>query len=205
MRDSRRCIVTVPLSVFLFCIPAVSAQAEEVKEKGHGPAPFSVFDMDENGFVSEEEFLSVRQQHMAARAAEGKRMRCAASAPAFSDLDVDKDGQLNREELETGQKAHHAKCQQHGQGHGHGEGMKGNMPAFSDFDLDGDGVISESELNEGHAKKMSEMAAQGRKLKHAGDEPDFSTIDTNDDGVISLQEFSDHQADHHQKMKEQNK
>lgn len=204
MRESKRCIVTVLLSVFLLCILAVPAQAEETKEKGHGPAPFSDFDMDENGFISEEEFYSVREQRMAARAAEGKKMRCAASAPSFSDLDADGDGQLNREELETGQKAHHAKCQKHGQAHGHDEGMKRNMPAFSDFDLDGDGVISESELNEGHAKKMSEMAAQGRKMKNAGNEPGFSAIDTNDDGAISPQEFSDHQADHHKKMKDQN-
>ena len=102
--------------------------------------------MDENGFVSEEEFYSVRQQRMAARAAEGKKMRCAASAPSFSDLDVDSDGQLSQEELTTGQKAHHAKCMQGGRGHGHGQGegegegyvggMRGNPPAFSDLRSD---------------------------------------------------------------------
>ncbi len=81
--------------------------------------------------------------------------------------------------------------------------MKGNMPSFSDFDLDGDGVIVEPEFNEAHAKKMSEMAAQGHKMKHAGDAPGFSGIDTNDDGQISEQEFADHQAAHHQKMQEQ--
>jgi hypothetical protein len=43
-------------------------------------------------------------------------MRCAASAPAFSDLDTDGDGQLNPEELTAGQKAHRAKCQGQGQG-----------------------------------------------------------------------------------------
>ena len=79
--------------------------------------------------------------------------------------------------------------------------MKGKMPAFSDFDLDGDGIIIEPEFNEGHAKKMSEMAAEGRQMKHAGDAPGFSGIDSNGDGGISEQEFSDHQAAHHQQMR----
>lgn len=228
MPDLRQRVTTVLLGVLLICILPVAAQAEETGGKGHGPGSFSVFDMDENGFVSEEEFYSVRQQRMAAKAAEGKKMRCAASAPAFADLDTDGDGQLNPDELAAGQKAHRAKCQEghgegHGQGqgkghgkghgkgygkgdgtgHGQGQGMKGNMPTFSDFDLDGDGVIGESEFNEAHAKKMSEMAAQGHKMKHAGDAPGFSGIDTNDDGAISAQEFSDHQAAHHLKMQNQ--
>lgn len=78
--------------------------------------------------------------------------------------------------------------------------MKGNRPTFSDFDLDGDGVIVETEFNEAHAKRMSEMAAKGHPMKHAGDAPGFSGIDTNGDGGISEQEFSDHQAKHHAQM-----
>ncbi len=171
-----------------------------------GPAPFSVFDMDGNGSISEAEFYSVREQRMAAKASEGKKMRCAADAPSFTDLDTDDDGQLSPDELTAGQNAHMAKCQAMGQGagheEGHGAGMKGNMPAFSDFDLDADGVIVESEFNEAHAKRMSEMAAQGHKMKHAGDAPGFSGIDTNGDGGISEQEFSAHQAAHHQQMQE---
>lgn len=206
MNNLSKCIAMGLLTVLAGSVVSISAQAEE--KQGHGPAPFSVFDMDENGFVSEAEFYSVRSQRMAAKASEGKKMRCAASAPAFADLDTDGDGQLSPEELTAGQKAHRAECKAMGQGNGdgkghgkgHGEGMKGKMPAFSDFDLDGDGVIIESEFNEAHAKKMSEMAAQGRQMKHAGDAPGFSGIDTDGDGGISEQEFSDHQAAHHQQM-----
>ena len=111
MCNLRQCIATVLLGAFLGGMLPGAAQAEESPGKGHGPAPFSVFDMDENGFVSEEEFYSVRQQRMAAKAAEGKKMRCADSAPSFSDLDTDGDGQLNPEELAAGQEAHRAKCQ----------------------------------------------------------------------------------------------
>ena len=199
MKNLSKCIATGLLTVLAGSVVCINAQAEE--KPGHGPAPFSVFDMDENGSISEAEFYSVREQRMAAKASEGKKMRCAASAPAFADLDTDGDGQLNPEELTAGQTAHMEKCRAMGQGAGHGKGTKGNMPAFSDFDLDGDGIITESEFNEGHAKKMSEMAAEGRQMKHAGDAPGFSGIDSNGDGGISEQEFSDHQAAHHHQMK----
>ena len=192
-----KCIAMGLLTILVASVVSISAQAEDKSE--HGPVPFAVFDMNENGFISEAEFYSVREQRMAAKASEGKKMRCAASAPSFADLDTDGDGQLSPEELTAGQKAHMGKCK--GQGAGHGKGMKGEMPSFSDFDLDGDGVIIETEFNEGHAKRMSEMAAEGRQMKHMGEAPGFSGIDTNGDGGISEQELSDHQAAHHKEMR----
>jgi len=83
---------------------------------------------------------------------------------------------------------------------GGGKGMKGNMPTYSDFDLDGDGKIVEQEFNQAHAKRMSEVAAEGRQMKHAGEFPGFAGIDSNDDGVISEQEFATHQAEHRSEM-----
>ena len=183
---------------------AINAQAGQ--DSHGGPPPFSEFDLDGNGFVSEEEFNTVRGQHMAAKAAEGKQMKGAATAPAFADIDKDGDGQLGPEELSAAQKAHmaerhgHGKNKGQGSGCGKGEGMKQNMPAFSDFDLDGNGVIVEDEFNEGHAKKMSEMAAAGHQMKHTEDAPGFKGIDTDDSGEISKDEFSAHQAKHHAKM-----
>jgi len=104
----------------------------------------------------------------------------------------------------------HAMREEHGHGKGEGkgnckgqgacQGMKGKMPTFADFDLDGDGKIIETEFNQGHAKKMSEMAAEDRSMKHAGNAPGFSGIDSNDDGEISEEEFAAHKAEHHKKM-----
>ena len=198
MKNLNKGVTAGLLIVLAGCIVISAAHAKE--GSSHGPVPFSVFDMDENGFISEAEFYSVREQRMAAKASEGKKMRCAKYAPTFAELDTNGDGKLSPEELTAGQKAHMGKCKEMGQGHG--KGMKGNMPQFSDFDLDGDGVIVETEFNEGHAKKMSEMAASGHQMKHAGDAPGFAGIDTNDDGEISEQEFSDHQAAHHKQMHE---
>lgn len=198
MKNLNKGVTAGLLIVLAGCIVISAAHAKE--GSSHGPVPFSVFDMDENGFISEAEFYSVREQRMAAKASEGKKMRCAKYAPTFAELDTNGDGKLSPEELTAGQKAHMGKCKEMGQGHG--KGMKGNMPQFSDFDLDGDGVIVEVEFNEAHAKKMSEMAASGHQMKHAGDAPGFAGIDTNDDGEISEQEFSDHQAAHHKQMHE---
>ena len=81
------------------------------------------------------------------------------------------------------------------QEHGQGEGKKGKMPTYAEFDLNGDGKMVEQEFNEAHAKRMSDMAAEGRKMKHAGKMCTFSNIDTNEDDVISEQEFATHQAE----------
>lgn len=78
---------------------------------------------------------------------------------------------------------------------GEGEKMKGQMPAFSDFDLDGDGTIVEQEFNEGHAKRMSERAAEGHELKNAG-KCTFADIDSDSDGAITPEEFKAHKAEH---------
>ncbi len=88
----------------------------------------------------------------------------------------------------------------HGKGKGKGKGMKGEMPIFADFDINGDGKVIETEFNQGHAKRMSEMATEGRQMKHAGEAPGFSGIDSDGNAEISVEEFAAHQADHHQKM-----
>lgn len=200
MRDLGKHIATGVLTVIAGAVLSISTQAEE--DHGHGPVPFSVFDMDQNGSISEAEFYSVREQRMAARASEGKKLRCAEGAPSFADLDTDASGGLNPDELIAGQKAHKEKCRAKGHGEEQGEDMKHRGPAFSDFDLDADGFISETEFNEGHAKRMAEMAVQGRPMKHAGECPGFSGIDTDADGKISEGEFSAHQAAHHKQMQE---
>ena len=221
MNNFRKSITTGLLIVVAGSFVSINTQAEELPARG--PVSFADFDQDGSGFVSEEEFNSVRGERMAARAAEGKQMRGAASAPAFSDIDTDGDGQLNPDELATAQKAHMEKhrAMHKGQGagkgmgqgagkglakgpckeSGQGMGMKGNMPTFTDFDIDGDGKIVEQEFNQGHARRMSEMAAEGRQMKHVGDAPGFSGIDTNGDGEISKQEFATHQAEHHEQMR----
>lgn len=220
----KKCVYGSLLLVLTTALISINAQAEDLTP--HGPAPFSEFDKDASGFISEEEFNTTRSQRMAAMAAEGKQMRGAASAPTFAEVDSDGDGQLSPDELTAAQNAHMEKVHSMGKGHGakhctghgeagcggkgdckgnckgHGEEMGGHMPAFADFDLDGDGKIIEQEFNQGHAKRMSEMAAKGHEMKYAGDSLGFSGIDANADGEISEKEFSTHQAEHHKCMQQ---
>jgi hypothetical protein len=72
-------------------------------------------DMDANGdnAVSPEEFYQFRAKRMAARAAEGRKMKNAKNAPAFEDLDLDGDGSLSAEEFQK----HHESCPMKGRKH----------------------------------------------------------------------------------------
>ncbi len=125
----------------------------------HGQPPgFADFDTDGDGFVSEEEFLTLRAARMKARAEAGGKMKGQASAPPFSEVDSNGDGKLDEAEFTAGREAHmqamrgqHGKGKGHGAGHGkHGKGMK--MPTFGDLDLDGNGCIDADEFAEHQAE-----------------------------------------------------
>lgn len=190
---------TVPLGLIIAVasvISPLSAQSEELPARG--PIPFSAFDQDSSGFITQEEFDTVRAQRMAEKAADGRPMRGAASAPSFSEFDKNADGQLSQDELAAGQQAQMEKRRSmgydmsQGQGSGMNKGM--NMPAFSDCDLNGDGKILEEEFYQARNKRMSERAEQGYQMKNAAMAPPFSVVDANGDGEISAEEFAAHQA-----------
>lgn len=136
-----------------------------------GPPGFADFDSNGDGFVSEEEFNTLRSERIAARAAEGRQMKGLASAPPFSDIDSNGDGKLDEAEFTAGRDAHMKDMQKkrgghgggqgmaYGQGHGHRQGMK--MPAFADLDLDGNGCIDADEF----AKHQASHHGQGQKQK----------------------------------------
>lgn len=190
------------ITVLAGCLLGLNAQADG--GHGHGPAAFTDFDVNGDGSISESEFNTFREQRMAARAAEGKKMRCAAQAPTFAELDTDRSGDVSADELSAGQQAHMGKCREMRQQSGDGMGMDGHhhMPKFTDYDTDGNGMISEQELREAHAKRMSAMASGGHQIKNAHSTPAFASIDSNGDGGISEQEFNDHVAARHAQMQQ---
>lgn len=184
------------LIVFASIFSPTTVQSEEIPARG--PIPLTVYDKDGNGLISEEEFNAVRADRMATKAAEGRRMRGAASAPSFSEFDTSGDGQLTQEELAIGQQAQMGKRRDMGMGRGMGQGMGRNMPAFSEYDLDGDGKILEKEFNEAQSKRISERAQQGYQMRNLGNEPSFADIDVNKNGEISTKEFTVHQSQRRQ-------
>lgn len=144
-------ILLVAVILALVLLP-VAAKAES--HRMHSPPPFSEFDKDSDGFVSEEEFNTTRAARMAAMAEAGRPMKGAATAPSFADLDTDGDGRLSETELIAGQQAHmkamhaqhsdHEGCKGGCKGRCRGKEMK--MPAFADIDSDSDGCISPEEF-----------------------------------------------------------
>lgn len=196
---------TIPVALII-AIASIASPigAQPIDIPTRGPIPFEAYDRDGNGFVSEQEFNTVRGERMAAKAAEGRPMHGAASAPSFSAFDSNGDGQLTQSELAAGQKAQMEKRRGMGrgmgQGMGQGQGMgKGrNMPVYSDFDLDGNGLIVENEFIEARNKRIGDRAKQGYQMRNLSNMPSFTDIDTNGDGAISEDEFNTHQSQHRQ-------
>lgn len=64
-----------------------------------GPPPFSYFDLDGDGLVTEQELNTARAQRMEQRARQGYLLRNAGRHPAFGQLDQDANGYLTPEEI----------------------------------------------------------------------------------------------------------
>lgn len=95
-----------------------------------GPPAFGTIDLNGDGRVSADEFTHYRAERRAARAAEGRPMRNAASAPTFESLDQDGNGYLTAAEVTQGQQARFASRgpgygRGFGAGYGPGPGMGG--------------------------------------------------------------------------------
>lgn len=182
----------------------VAAEPETVPERG--PIPFSAYDLDSNGAISEQEFNQVRGQRMGTRAAEGRLMRHAGEAPSFATFDRNGDSRLSPEELTAGQQAQIQKRQGRmgpGPGMGRGAGMGRNMPTFSEFDLDSDGAITEMELNKARGQRISERAKQGYPMQGLSSAPSFADMDSDGNGKLTPEEFTAAQAGHRQDRQQQ--
>jgi Ca2+-binding EF-hand superfamily protein len=116
---------TLPKSITLGIIATTLSAAVVLAANStmRGPLPFSAFDMNNNGTISEDEFTDVRAKRQAARAAEGRQLRNAANAPEFEDIDTDKNGKISKAEFAKGQAAHARTRKGPGMGRGMGRGM----------------------------------------------------------------------------------
>ena len=134
----------------LFALALLPLAVKADSHMKHRPPPFSAFDQDGDGFVSEAEFNATRAARHEAMAKEGKPMKGMATAPSFKDVDTDGDGKLTEAELTAAQQAHMKAMREAHGGKGMHQGM--NMPTFEDLDLDGDGCIGPEEFAKHHAE-----------------------------------------------------
>lgn len=88
---------TTGLSIlFAIALTPVVAQADDMPDRG--PMPFSAFDKDGNGIISEQEFTDVHNKRMAKRAEQGYKLK-KYGMYSFSDIDKDGNGEINEQEF----------------------------------------------------------------------------------------------------------
>lgn len=90
-----------------------------------GPIPFTSYDADGNGIITEEEFEAAREKQQAEMRTSGRLGKGQATAPSFADVDNDKDGQISAQELKDIQARQQAnRGMGRGQGKGQGRGYR---------------------------------------------------------------------------------
>ena len=166
-----------------------------------GPASFEAFDSNCDNSITVEEFNALRNERRAARAAAGRPMRNAATAPAFKQIDRNADGVLSRDEMSAFRQQRMTQPsygRRSGMGSGSSRGMGRNRPAFTEFDLDGDGVMTRNEYIDARNQRISERVKQGYRMRGLKNARPFSDIDLDSDGVVNESEFLQMQAQHRQ-------
>lgn len=138
------------MKLFSICAASLLLSAAAVAQDmpDRGPMPFSAFDLDGDGAVTEAEFDQMRAKRMAAAAEAGRPMHGMAKAPGFSDFDADGDGKLTPEEFAEARQKHMAMMQA-GSGKMMGSGMGPGMGcamSFESIDTDGNGCIDAAEF-----------------------------------------------------------
>ncbi|MEJ2383330.1 MAG: EF-hand domain-containing protein [Xanthomonadales bacterium] len=152
----------VKASLMIAVVFALAALPLVTYADAHRPSPPTLedFDSDGDGFVSEDEFVTLRAARMKAHAEAGHTMRGAANAPTFSALDGNGDGKLDRDELTAGQEAHRAMMHEgRGEGRGGRHGHARPMPSFADLDLDGNGCIDADEFAQHQAERHGRQSS----------------------------------------------
>ena len=73
---------------------------------GHNMPKFSDFDLNQDGLMTEDEFIEGRGKRISERAKQGYMMRGLQNAKPFSEIDADGDGLVNPEEFASAQARH---------------------------------------------------------------------------------------------------
>lgn len=69
-----------------------------------GPLPFDVYDKNNDAKISATEFNAIKQQRMNQKSQDGRLLKNAGNSAAFTDIDKNHDGIINKNELMIHQK-----------------------------------------------------------------------------------------------------
>lgn len=202
MLASKKSMCLSVFAVVVCGLPVVDAVAGEFPVRG--AIPFSTYDTDGDGLVSEEEFKAAHEKRAEALAAQGRPVRRPYNENYFSQLDTNDDGQLTEDELSGGWQARKERRwgmnagpdSDSGMGAPAGFGMRRgrDMPSFADYDLNGDGKVLPQEFDEVRAKRLDELEQRYLKKRQQEESFSFSGTDTNGDGELDEAEFSARQG-----------
>jgi hypothetical protein len=100
-------IVAVAMNVAAV-LSAPAAAEDAPRGMGRSMPVFADCDLNDDGRITEDEFIKARSERIAKRAKEGRQMRNVANAPSFQDIDTDEDGAISRDEFAAHQAEHKA-------------------------------------------------------------------------------------------------
>lgn len=110
----------VKLIAACFCLLGATSFLVAENLPTRGPLPFSAYDKDNNNLISEKEFDAIKEYRMNQKANSGMPMRNAGNSPSFSDIDVNNDGSISKEELQKHQEKRFNNKMMNNQGKGQG-------------------------------------------------------------------------------------
>ena len=102
----RSALAVAGLATVLLAGGAAAEGPHHGKGKHHNMPTFAEVDANSDGFIVAEELYQMHGKRMAARAAEGRKLKNAGKGPDFEKIDLDGDGKLTPEEFA----AHQAEC-----------------------------------------------------------------------------------------------
>jgi len=92
----------IGLSFVAAMLSVSSLYAAEMPDRG--PIPFEAFDVNKDGFITEDEHTKVREERIIKKSSQNQTMmRNVGNAPDFKSLDADGDGKVTKMELLEGQ------------------------------------------------------------------------------------------------------
>lgn len=100
MKKLTKTLGTAFVAVGLLCVMSATLVAQDLQQgMGRNMPTFESFDLNKDGFLTENELNEARANRMQKKAEDGRMLRNSANQSEFSEIDLDKDGKVTKEEF----------------------------------------------------------------------------------------------------------